>query len=118
MSLSLRRHFGDRKIVFVIGVMADKDVDSMIGYIAPLAEVFIAVRPDYPRAMDADVLAGRLSEHKAPVLAFNDIGQGVAEAIKRAGKGGVVCALGSLYFSGSIRAAYGSANSEIKKTVI
>jgi len=106
MSLSLRRYFGDKKITFVIGVMADKDVDSMISHIAPLADVFIAVRPDYPRALDANKLAEILSRHGAPVYAYNDVGEGVAKAVATAGRDGVVCALGSLYFSASIRDAY------------
>ena len=103
---SLRRHFGERKIVFIVGVMADKDVDPMIDTIAPLAESFIAVRPDYPRAMDVKTLAEKLSRHGIPVFARDTIGGGVAEAIGRAGEDGIVCALGSLYFSGDIRAAY------------
>ena len=103
---SLRSHFGERKIVFIIAVMADKDVDTMLGYIAPLAERFVAVRPDYYRAMDIETLAGKLSRFDAPVTAHAALGEGVAEAVCRAGKGGVVCALGSLYFSSEVRAAY------------
>ena len=103
---SLRSHFGERKAVFTIGVMADKDIDSMIGHIAPLAESFFAVRPDYFRAMDAKVLAERISEYGAPVFVCDSVREGVSQAIERAGKGGIVCALGSLYFSADVREAY------------
>jgi len=103
---SLHRHFGGRKVVFVIGVMADKDIDSMIFHLAPLAESFIAVRPDYYRAMDAKELASRLSRSGVPVFAYDKVAEGVFEAIVRAGKAGIVCALGSLYFSADIRGAY------------
>ena len=111
MADSLRRHFGERKIVFLIGVMADKDVDSMIGFIAPLALAFYAVRPDYPRAMDAAALADKLSRYAALVSACASMSEGVVEAIGKAGKDGIVCALGSLYFSGDIRAAYDAVSS-------
>ena len=103
---SLRRHFGERKIIFIIGVMADKDVDLMISYIAQQAEAFIAVRPDNPRAMDEKKLAEKLSGYSAPAYARDTIRDGVADAIRMAGKEGIVCALGSLYFSGDIREAY------------
>ena len=103
---SLRRHFGERKIVFIVGVMADKDVDLMISYIAPQAQAFIAVRPDNPRAMGEKALAEKLAVYGIPVSARDTIRAGVAEAIGRAGKEGIVCALGSLYFSGEIRSAY------------
>ena len=103
---SLHRHFGDKKIDFIIGVMADKDVASMIKIIAPLARAFYAVRPDYPRAMDAKTLAEKLSEFNDSVTYFSDLRVGVKQAIDNAGKEGIVCAIGSLYFSGDIRSAY------------
>ena len=103
---SLKAFFGDRKITFVIGVMADKDVDSMIKHIAPLASSFTAVRPDYYRAMEAAALAERLSNYGVPVYTGETMKAGVADAIRLAGPGGIVCAIGSLYFSGSIREAY------------
>ena len=103
---SLRDHFGERKIVFVVAVMADKDVDSMIRHIVPLAESFFAVRPEYPRAMDVKTLAALLANYNVPVVACDTIVKGVDEAIGSAGESGIVCALGSLYFSADIRAAY------------
>ncbi|MCL2125633.1 MAG: bifunctional folylpolyglutamate synthase/dihydrofolate synthase [Oscillospiraceae bacterium] len=103
---SLRSLFGDRKIVFVMGVMADKDVDEMVGYIAPMADAFFAVRPDNPRAMDANALAALLERHGARSFASGSVKEGVARAIERAGPEGIVCALGSLYFSADIRSAY------------
>lgn len=103
---SLQRHFGAKKILFVVGVMADKDVDSMIKFIAPLADEFIAVRPNYFRAMDASALAEKLSHYGVPVSVGESVGAGVEEAISKAGSDGVVCALGSLYFSADIREAY------------
>ena len=105
---SLRCHFGDRRIIFVVSVMVDKDVDSMIDHIAPLAEAFYAVRPDYPRAMETKALAEKLSLHKVPTAAYDTVAKGVAEAISRAGKGGIICALGTLYFSCDVRNAYTS----------
>jgi dihydrofolate synthase/folylpolyglutamate synthase len=109
---SLLSHFGEQKIIFIIGVMADKDVDLMVNLIAPLAETFIAVRPNYPRAMDVGTLAGKLSRYGIPVISRDSVAEGVAEAIGRAGKSSVICALGSLYFSGDIRAAYYETPSE------
>jgi dihydrofolate synthase/folylpolyglutamate synthase len=102
---SLRNHFKDRKIVFLIGVMADKDVLSMMGFIAPQAQAFIAVEPHNPRAMKVEELKDTLSVYGLPVTACQSIDAGVAEAVRQAGSDGVVCALGSLYFSGDIREA-------------
>jgi len=108
---SLRRLFGGQKIVFIIGVMADKDVDTMLECIAPIAEEFIGVRPDYYRAMDTEKLSEKLSAYGKPVSTYDTVKDGVIAAIKRAGESGIICALGSLYFSGEIRAAYIDATS-------
>ena len=95
---SLRLHSGDRKIIFIIGVMADKDLDTMIPAIADLAGEFIAVTPDYPgRAMEAAVLKEHLDKYNAPVLAAGSIKEGVKTALEHAGADGIICALGSLY---------------------
>lgn len=102
---SLKEHFKDQKLTFVIGVMADKDVAGMMNTIAPLAKDFITVTPDNPRAMDAKELAGIIEKTGKPVTACSTIPEGVDLAISRAGKDGAVVALGSLYFSGDIRNA-------------
>ena len=103
---SLRNHFEDRKVVFAVGVMADKDADSMFSHIAPLAQAFVAMKPDHIRAMDVKTLSEILSGFGLPVESCDSVREGVAMAIKMAGKSGIVCALGSLYFSGDIRDAY------------
>jgi len=103
---SLRNHFGDRKVVFAVGVMADKDADSMFSHIVPLAEAFVAMKPDHIRAMDVKTLSEKLSGFGLSVESCDSVREGVALAVKIAGKSGIVCALGSLYFSGDIRDAY------------
>ncbi len=102
---SLKKHFGDKKIIFLVGVMADKDVGGMMSFITPLAKAFVTVTPHNPRAMKAEKLKEILSVYGKPVTASASIPDGVSEAIKQAGPDGIVCALGSLYFSGDIREA-------------
>ena len=103
---SLRRLFPGKKFTFVTGVMADKDVENILNLVVPLADRFITVCPDNPRAMKADVLAQRISALGVEATPADSIPAGVAQAIELAGKDGVVCALGSLYMSGDIRACF------------
>jgi len=103
---SLAKYFIDRKIVFIFGVMADKDIDSMINPVIEIADRVITVRPDNPRAMDAEALASKLSAYDIPAFPFDSIEDGVYEAVKQAGESGIVCAIGSLFLSKDIRAAY------------
>ena len=103
---SLGEHFKDRKIVFVVGAMADKDVKGMMSMLLPLADSFVAVKPDNPRAMEAEDLACLLSDLGAKSQSRDTVADGVKTALDRAGNDGIVACLGSLYFSGEIRKAY------------
>lgn len=102
---SLKTHFGDKKLIFVIGVMADKDVETMAECVAPLAEIFYTARPNNTRSMSAADLAELLRRHGADAIPCDSVKAAVASALEHAGREGVVMALGSLYFSSDIRAA-------------
>ena len=104
---SLSRLFPGRKITFVTGVMADKDVEHILGLIVPLAEQFFTVRPDNPRAMDAGELAARNEAMGAKATACASVRDGVDRAIQAEGPHGVACALGSLYMGGGVRSCFG-----------
>lgn len=106
---SLERLFPGRKFTFVTGVMADKDVESILGLIVPLADQFFTVRPDNPRAMSADELARRISAMGVKATACDSVAHGVQRAIQAEGPDGVAVALGSLYMSGEVRACFGRA---------
>ena len=103
---SLKRHFDGRKIHFLVGAMADKDVKGMMSMLLPLADDFIAVRPDNDRAMSAENLKNLLIEIGAKAESCDSIETAVKLLIEKAGKDGICACLGSLYFSGEIRQAY------------
>jgi len=102
---SLLAYFADRKIVFLLGVMADKDVKKMLSELLPLAQCFVTATPANPRAMPAAELAAELIGMGASAEAAGTIPEGVHRAMELAGREGVVCALGSLYFSADVRRA-------------
>jgi hypothetical protein len=93
---------------YLLGVMEDKDVADMLSCLVPLAQEFITVRPDSPRAMEAGALAQMLAARfDVPAVAAETVEKGVALAKELAGEGSAVAALGSLYFAGEIRCAMG-----------
>ena len=101
---SLSELFPGRRVTLLMGVMADKELSGMLDSIAPLAERCFTVRPDNPRAMDAASLALRVAERGVPAMACSSVSEGVGRAIEAAGPEGIVCALGSLYLCGAVRA--------------
>ncbi len=103
---SMETLFKGRKAVFVVGAMADKDIDGMFAKIVPFADVFYTVTPNNDRALDAERLAERLNALGAAAIPCGSFSNAVDLALSRAGKDGVVAAIGSLYFSSDIRKAY------------
>lgn len=105
---ALRGYYPGQKVVFLVGMMADKDTDHMLAEMASIAKSFVCIRPDSPRAMQPQLLAQQLTERfHLPACACGSVHEGIAEATRQAGKEGVVCALGSLYLAGEVRAAFG-----------
>jgi dihydrofolate synthase/folylpolyglutamate synthase len=104
---SLTDHFPGKKIVFITGVMADKDVSGIFSIISDIAQCFVTLRPNNPRAMSAKDLADKLrNEFGVDALPCGSFDDGVKKACEAAGKDGIVCALGSLYFSEDVRKSY------------
>ena len=103
---SLRLHFPGQHFVFLLSIMADKDVDEMVFQLVPLARQFVTVKANNPRAMSAEELAERLNLPGlgVHVTAAPSIEEGVHLARELAGDG-PVCALGTLYFSADVRKA-------------
>ena len=102
---SLKDRFPGQKFVFLISIMADKDVDEMLSLLAPLAVRFVTVAAHTPRAMPAETLAQHIRHYGCTAEAAASIEAGVARAVELGGKG-PVCALGTLYFSGDVREAF------------
>lgn len=111
---SFQAHLPGRKAVFLLGIMADKDIDHMINQIAPVAAEFVTVTPDNPRAMPAEKLKERLLQFGKPVTACASVLSGVKTALAHAGKEGIVFALGSLYLYREVYYAVKSIENELR----
>ena len=104
---NLRTYFPGRRRVLLLGVLADKDYPAMLDILAPEADAFVCVAPDSPRALPAEALAAALARFGRPTEVCAAIPDGVAAAQELAGADGMVCAVGSLYMAGAIRACFG-----------
>lgn len=102
---NLRTYLPSRPLTVLTGVLADKDWQHMFAPLAPLAEGFVTVTPDNPRALDAQTLAEGLRAFGKPVTACFSIAEGVRLAKARAGAHGAVLCCGSLYLLGDVLTA-------------
>lgn len=113
---SLRALFPGKKFVFLMGILADKDYLSAAGLILPWAKRIYAMTPPVPRALPSKELAALLrAKGDAPVKAFDTVEAAVEAALREAEPDEVLCAFGSLYQIGSIRAYFGLAERETWK---
>ena len=104
---NLLHYFPKHRRILLMGVLADKDVGGMLETLAPAADAFVCVMPDSPRALAAEDLAARLAPFGKPTTVCGGIDEGVREALSQAGAGDMVCAVGSLYMAGQVRACLG-----------
>lgn len=100
---ALRELYPEKKLIFLTGVLADKDYPAMMGEILPLAKEFFTITPDSERAMSAADLAAWLEERGAKATPCGSTREGIDRALAAAGKSGAVCVTGSLYMIGEAR---------------
>ncbi len=99
----VKTHLADRRVVPVIGMMRDKDVESCVRLYADLAKDAVATQVDYPRAMPAEELKGMLAAHGMNAVAEGTIPTAIERARAIAGEDGIVLVCGSLYVVGEVR---------------
>ncbi|WP_312634733.1 folylpolyglutamate synthase/dihydrofolate synthase family protein [Oscillibacter sp.] len=108
LARGLEAYLPGRKLTMLMGVMADKDYDDMIRTVAPFAKEFIAVTPESERALSSEALCSRIAELTGlPARSGGDVKSGMAMAMDGKGPEDIVCAFGSLYQVGEVRAFFG-----------
>ena len=92
-----------KKLIFLTGVLADKDWSTMMGELLPLAKEFYTITPDSPRAMPAAELAAYLEGQGAKATPCGSVREGLELALVFLPPEDVVCVTGSLYMIGEVR---------------
>lgn len=117
LSHNLKEYCQDEKFIFITGILKDKDYHEMLKQMLPLADSFATIAPDNPRAMSANECADaiRLCGFDGEIVVSTDIRQAISAALQMAkDKGLGICAFGSLYSVGTLKAAIKTAIEEEK----
>ncbi len=93
----------DYSITLVIGMLADKDVEGYLELIVPLVKKVVVTEPDNPRAMEAEVLAEKISKYNKDIHIAKKIASSVDKALEITEKSDVILFAGSLYMIGEVR---------------
>ena len=100
---SLTALYGDKKLIFLTGVLRDKDWQQMLRRALPLAKAFVVITPPSARALDENELAAWLNAQGVQAVPAKDTDDGVRRALELAGEDDAICSWGSLYFTGEVR---------------
>ncbi len=105
LSETLKYFYGEKKLIFLLGVLADKEVDQMLKTLLPMAKRVYTFTPDSPRALEAEKLAEQITSYDIPVNVVPDAVSGAREALRGASAGDTIVACGSLTFLGELLAS-------------
>lgn len=103
LARGIESYLPDQKVTFLIGILADKDYESMLNIVRPYGAAYICLTPDSPRALSAEALAQKLKQMGASAVSAPDCASGIEMALER---GDPVIAFGSLYLAGAIRTQF------------
>lgn len=105
LAQSLDEYLPEQKVLFLLGVLADKDYEAMLTRLLPYGKAFFCLTPDSPRALRADELCACLRERGAAAEVCASAAEGVRRVLAESGGETPVVACGSLYLMGEIREA-------------
>lgn len=101
----------EKKIILVLGILADKDVSGIVSELAPIAENIILTKPDYYRASEPDKIRGLINGHQ--VTTINNIPDAIMHAKEIAMPDDIICITGSLFTVGEAKAFFSSPQTKL-----
>lgn len=94
----VKKYFTNRKIIYIIGVLKDKEYELMVDILSDTMDYCIAVTPDNKRGLPKEVLLELLSRKNIPCKPALSAEDAISMAKEKAGKDGVIIVSGSLSF--------------------
>jgi dihydrofolate synthase / folylpolyglutamate synthase len=118
LGAALQEQFAFRRLIGVVSVLGDKDVDGILSALEPVFTEVVLTHNGSPRAMDADELAGLAREvfGEDRIVVEPRLDDAIEEAVRLAEEtddpdepvsGGAVVVTGSVVTAGAARALFG-----------
>lgn len=99
---TLEMYFTNRKLMYIMGVLKDKEYDRILDIMLPYASKVVTVTPPNPRALSAKDLADIISSRNVCAVPAGSIKEAVIKAIDTATQDTAILCFGSLYYLGDI----------------
>ncbi|MBP1723369.1 MAG: FolC bifunctional protein, partial [Deltaproteobacteria bacterium] len=101
---ALETGYPRRRLIIVLGIMADKEISAMMKDIVPRADLLFLTKVRNERAASLDLLEAESSSYEKPYRKFGTVAEALDEALSEAGKEDLILVTGSLYTVGEARA--------------
>jgi dihydrofolate synthase / folylpolyglutamate synthase len=103
LAQALKRDLTYRRLILVLGIMADKDIRGILRRLLPLAHVVIFSRPRYDRAATPETLESLAQNYTQENHVIADLGLAIQKARELAGDDDLIVVTGSLFTIGEAR---------------
>jgi len=104
---ALLKLYPSKRPALLLGILKDKNVESLVRTIVPIAGKVVCVAPHSDRSMEPEALCKLVRQTGAPAAPMDSIENGFGTLFEQAGKDDVIVAAGSLYMIGPVRRACG-----------
>jgi dihydrofolate synthase/folylpolyglutamate synthase len=102
----LEKEFQYHRLILLIGIMKDKDIQPMLHLLAPLADHVILTKPHTDRAAPPSVLKKALGENGKKAEIAEDFKEAIKRGLLLTQGEDLLCITGSLYTVGEARAYF------------
>jgi dihydrofolate synthase / folylpolyglutamate synthase len=106
LAMALREEFSYKQLIFVFGVLKDKNYKAMLKKLLPLGDRLILTSPDTERAMPPEALLPVAKKYLEGIEIVKNSREAMKRALSVADQNDLVCVTGSLYLVGEIRKAF------------
>jgi dihydrofolate synthase/folylpolyglutamate synthase len=103
---SLEKEFQYQHLILLIGIMKDKDIQSMLHLLAPLADRIILTKPHTDRATPPSLLKKALGQNGGKAEIAEDLKEAIGRGLSLTREDDLLCITGSLYTVGEARAYF------------
>lgn len=95
---TVNMYFTNKEIIYIIGVLRDKEYTKMIDILAPTMKHAVTVTPANSRGLEKELLSELIKEHGVPSVTADGCGEALKLAMSKASEDDVILVCGSLSF--------------------
>jgi dihydrofolate synthase/folylpolyglutamate synthase len=103
LAQTLKQTRTNGRLILVLGIMADKDMDAILAPLLPLAQMVVFTRPQYFRAAAPEDLATRARSYNLEIIQVPQVAAAIRRAQDLAGPQDRIVVSGSLYTVGEAK---------------